>query len=89
MLNDVGSLVDLICKKIILKIYIDEPTLIPKTGTPSAMSFGRMGALMSSFAGAAMITAGVTSAYLNLLRRSMIIAVISLALISGHIGPKE
>jgi AAHS family 4-hydroxybenzoate transporter-like MFS transporter len=53
------------------------------------MSFGRMGALMSSFAGAAMITAGVTSAYLNLLRRSMIIAVISLALISGHIGPKE
>lgn len=65
------------------------PTLIRTTGTASAMSFGRMGALMSSFAGAAMITAGGASAYLNLLGGSMIIAVISLALIRGHIGPKE
>ena len=35
-----------------------------------------------------MISAGGASAYLNLLGGSMLVAVVSLALIRAHIGPK-
>lgn len=65
------------------------PTLIRTTGTASAMAFGRVGAFVSSFAGAAMITAGGASTYLNLLGGSMIVTVVSLALVRGHISPKS
>jgi AAHS family 4-hydroxybenzoate transporter-like MFS transporter len=65
------------------------PTLIRATGAASAMAFGRMGAFLSSFAGAAMITVGGANAYLNLLGGAMVIVVVSLAMIRGHIGPKE
>ena len=65
------------------------PTLIRTTGTASAMAFGRVGAFVSSFAGAAMITAGGAPTYLNLLGGSMIVTVISLALVRGHISPKS
>jgi AAHS family 4-hydroxybenzoate transporter-like MFS transporter len=53
------------------------------------MAFGRLGAFVSSFAGAAMITVGGANAYLNLLGGAMIIVIVSLAMIRGHIGPKE
>ena len=65
------------------------PTLIRTTGAASAMAFGRVGAFVSSFAGAAMITAGGASAYLNLLGGSMIVTVLGLAMVRGHIGPKQ
>jgi AAHS family 4-hydroxybenzoate transporter-like MFS transporter len=65
------------------------PTLIRTTGAASAMAFGRVGAFVSSFAGAAMITAGGASAYLNLLGGSMIVAVLGLAMVRGHIAPKQ
>ena len=65
------------------------PTLIRTTGTASAMAVGRLGAFVSSFAGAAMITAGGASTYLNLLGGSMIFTVVSLALVRGHISPKS
>ena len=39
------------------------PTLIRVTGTATALAFGRLGAILSAFAGAAMITAGGASAY--------------------------
>lgn len=65
------------------------PTLIRTTGAASAMAFGRVGAFVSSFAGAAMITAGGASSYLNLLGGSMIVTVLGLAMVRGHIGPKK
>ena len=65
------------------------PTLIRATGAASAMAFGRMGAFVSSFAGAAMITVGGANAYLNLLGGAMVIVIVSLAMIRGHIGPKN
>lgn len=65
------------------------PTLIRTTGAASAMAFGRVGAILSSFAGAAMITAGGASAYLNLLGGSMIVAAIAIGLVQSHIGPKN
>ena len=65
------------------------PTMIRTTGAASAMAFGRIGAFTSAFAGAAMITAGGSSAYLNLLGGSMIVTMLGLAMVRGHIGPKE
>ncbi len=61
------------------------PTTIRVTGTASALAFGRLGAILSSFVGTAMITAGGSVAYLNLLGGSMIITVIALAMVRNHI----
>ncbi len=60
------------------------PTSIRVTGTAMALSIGRTGAILSSFVGAAMITAGGSVAYLNLLGGSMIVTVVGLALIRNH-----
>ncbi len=65
------------------------PTPIRSTGAASAMAFGRTGAFVSSFAGAAMITAGGAAAYLNLLGGSMIVVVLALAMVRGHVGPRH
>ena len=65
------------------------PTMIRTTGAASAMAFGRIGAFTSAFAGAAMITAGGASAYLNLLGGSMIVTAAGLAMVRAHIGPKR
>lgn len=64
------------------------PTEIRTTGAATAMAFGRVGAFVSAFAGAAMITAGGANAYLNLLGGSMIMTLLGLAMLRGHIGPK-
>lgn len=64
------------------------PTEIRTTGAATAMAFGRVGAFVSAFAGAAMITAGGSNAYLNLLGGSMILSMLGLAMLRGHIGPK-
>ncbi len=63
------------------------PTLIRVTGTATALAFGRLGAILSAFAGAAMITAGGAGAYLNLLGGSMIVTVLALTMIRNHISP--
>jgi MFS transporter, AAHS family, 4-hydroxybenzoate transporter len=65
------------------------PTEIRTTGAATAMAFGRTGAFVSAFAGAAMITAGGANAYLNLLGGSMIVSMIGLAMVRAHIGPKS
>lgn len=65
------------------------PTEIRTTGAATAMAFGRTGAFLSAFAGAAMITAGGANAYLNLLGGSMIVSMIGLAMVRAHIGPRS
>lgn len=64
------------------------PTSVRATGTASALAFGRLGAIMSAFAGAAVITAGGATAYLALLGSTMALAMIALALVKRHI-PKR
>ncbi len=64
------------------------PTAIRATGTAAALSFGRLGAILSSFVGAAMITAGGANAYLNLLGGSMVVSVLALIMVRDHIKPK-
>ena len=48
---------------------------------------GRLGAILSSFAGAALITAGGADAFLNALGLTLIVVTVSLAMLRHHIAP--
>jgi AAHS family 4-hydroxybenzoate transporter-like MFS transporter len=61
------------------------PTLVRATGTASALAFGRLGAILSSFAGAAVITAGGAHAYLTLLGSAMVVTLIAMMVMRAHI----
>ncbi|MFT4063839.1 MFS transporter [Paraburkholderia sp.] len=61
------------------------PTGVRATGTASAFSFGRVGSIVSAFAGAAVITAGGASSYLLMLAAAMAIVLVALALVRRHI----
>ena len=60
-------------------------TRIRATGTAAALSFGRLGAILSSFTGAAIITSSGANGYLNLLGVAMICAFVALASVKRHI----
>ncbi|MGF6854056.1 putative phage tail protein [Paraburkholderia sp. CI3] len=51
----------------------------------AALAFGRVGAILSAFAGAAVITAGGASGYLLMLGIAMVIVLIALAVVQRHI----
>ena len=61
------------------------PTNVRATGTASALAFGRMGAILSAFAGATIITQGGAGGYLTLLGSVMVMALIALLLVRRHI----
>ncbi len=63
------------------------PTKIRATGTASALAFGRLGAILSAFVGAAVISAAGPNSFLNVLGFSMLGAAIFLALLRRHIPP--
>ncbi|MGN6261444.1 MAG: MFS transporter, partial [Ralstonia sp.] len=54
------------------------PTAVRATGTASAVAFGRLGAILSAFAGAVVITAGGAAAYLAMLGIAMLIVLATL-----------
>ncbi|MFM0207566.1 MFS transporter [Paraburkholderia sediminicola] len=61
------------------------PTNVRATGTASALAFGRLGAILSAFAGAWLITSGGASAYLGLLGGAMCMVFIALVMVGNHI----
>jgi AAHS family 4-hydroxybenzoate transporter-like MFS transporter len=63
------------------------PTNVRATGTATALGFGRLGAILSSFAGAAVITAGGASGYLTMLGLAMVGALAALMVVRRHIPP--
>jgi MFS transporter, AAHS family, 4-hydroxybenzoate transporter len=65
------------------------PTNVRATGTATALGFGRLGAILSSFAGAAVITAGGASGYLTMLGLAMVGALAALMLVRRHIQPLD
>ena len=65
------------------------PTVVRATGTAAALSVGRFGAILSSFAGAAVITADGATAYLTLLGGSMIVVQFALLIVRNHIPKVE
>ncbi|GJH17664.1 MFS transporter [Caballeronia novacaledonica] len=61
------------------------PTEVRATGTASALAFGRLGAILSAFAGAFVITRGGASAYLGMLAGAMLMVFICLMIVRNHI----
>jgi AAHS family 4-hydroxybenzoate transporter-like MFS transporter len=72
------------CSLYALCAFVD-PTLVRATGTASALAFGRLGAILSSFAGAAVITAGGAHAYLTLLGSAMVVTLVAMLVVRRHI----
>lgn len=60
-------------------------TGVRATGTASALAFGRLGAILSAFAGATVITQGGAQGYLILLGTVMVFALIALLVVRRHI----
>ena len=61
------------------------PTTVRATGTASALAFGRLGAILSAFIGAAVITAGGAAGYLTMLGLAMAGVAVALATLGRHI----
>ncbi|WP_370682001.1 MFS transporter [Comamonas sp. GB3 AK4-5] len=61
------------------------PTTVRARGTACGLVFGRLGAILSAFAGAAVITAYGAAGYLNLLGIAMLLAAVALLLVKHHI----
>jgi AAHS family 4-hydroxybenzoate transporter-like MFS transporter len=61
------------------------PTNVRATGTASAMAFGRLGAILSAYAGAAIITAGGAEAYFGMLGIAMSGVLIALMIVRNHV----
>jgi AAHS family 4-hydroxybenzoate transporter-like MFS transporter len=61
------------------------PTAVRATGTAAGLGLGRLGAIASAFAGAAVITAGGASAYLGMLGGAMLLVFVALSLVSREI----
>lgn len=61
------------------------PTAVRATGTASALAFGRLGAILSAFAGAIVITAGGAGAYLTMLAVAMGVVCVALLAVRRHI----
>jgi AAHS family 4-hydroxybenzoate transporter-like MFS transporter len=65
------------------------PTVVRTTGTASAVMCGRLGAVLSSFAAAAIITRAGASGYLTMLGAAMILVFVALAATRHHIAPPD
>ena len=61
------------------------PTAVRATGTASAVAFGRLGAILSAFAGAMIITAGGAGAYLLMLGVAMLVVLAALLVMREQI----
>jgi AAHS family 4-hydroxybenzoate transporter-like MFS transporter len=84
-LGVVGMFVNAVqCTLYALCAYI-YPTNIRATGTAGGLSFGRLGAILSAFVGAMVITAGGASAYLTLLGSAMFFVLVALLVVKRHI----
>jgi AAHS family 4-hydroxybenzoate transporter-like MFS transporter len=65
------------------------PTNIRATGTAATLAIGRLGAILSSFVGAAMITAGGAFSYFAMLGAAMVVAMFALWFVKNQIRPVE
>src|SRR3954468_24009275 len=65
------------------------PTNVRATGTAATLAIGRLGAILSAFAGAAVITAGGATTYFTMLGAAMVCVLIALWMIKHQIQPAE
>ena len=65
------------------------PTTVRATGVGTAVAFGRIGGVMSSYAGEWALGAGGTSAFFALMAGSMTVVFVCLALVGRHVPGRE
>jgi AAHS family 4-hydroxybenzoate transporter-like MFS transporter len=65
------------------------PTTVRATGVGTAVAFGRIGGVMSSYAGEWALGAGGTSAFFALMAGSMAVVFVCLALVGRHVPAPE
>ncbi|WP_244424745.1 MFS transporter [Methylobacterium nodulans] len=65
------------------------PTNVRATGTAATLAVGRLGAILSAFAGAAVITAGGASAYFTMLGVAMVCVLTGLWMVRHQIPPVQ
>jgi len=63
------------------------PTTIRATGVGTAVAFGRVGGVLSTFAGALALEAGGSQAFFSLMAAAMGVVVICLAMMRKHVPP--
>lgn len=63
------------------------PTNIRATGTASTLAFGRLGAILSAFAGAVVISAGGSQGYFTMLAVSLMVVLVALWTVRNQIVP--
>jgi AAHS family 4-hydroxybenzoate transporter-like MFS transporter len=61
------------------------PTTVRATGVGTAVAFGRVGAVLSTFAGAWALEAGGSRAFFGLMAGAMVVVVICLAIVRRHV----
>lgn len=65
------------------------PTNVRATGTATTLAVGRLGAILSAFAGAAVITAGGASTYFTMLGAAMVCVLAGLWMVTHQIPPTQ
>ena len=63
------------------------PTNVRATGTAATLAVGRLGAILSAFAGAAVITAGGATTYFTMLGVAMVCVLVALWMVKHQIPP--
>jgi AAHS family 4-hydroxybenzoate transporter-like MFS transporter len=65
------------------------PTVVRATGVGTAVAFGRIGGVMSSYAGEWALAAGGSRAFFTLMAASMMVVFVGLALVSRHVPRRD
>jgi AAHS family 4-hydroxybenzoate transporter-like MFS transporter len=63
------------------------PTIIRATGVGTSVAFGRVGGVLSTFAGAFALEAGGSRAFFGLIAASMAVVFVCLSLVRRHVPP--
>jgi MFS transporter, AAHS family, 4-hydroxybenzoate transporter len=85
MLGFTGALINAIQTTLYALAAHVYPTSVRATGVGTAVAFGRVGGVLSTFAGAWALEAGGSETFFGLMAASMIVVFVSLALVTRHV----
>lgn len=89
MLGYTGALINAIQTTLYALAAHVYPTSVRATGVGTAVAFGRVGGVLSTFAGAWALEAGGSSAFFALMAVSMAVVFVSLAIVKRHVPRPE
>jgi AAHS family 4-hydroxybenzoate transporter-like MFS transporter len=85
MLGFTGALINAIQTTLYALAAHVYPTSVRATGVGTSVAFGRVGGVLSTFAGAWALGAGGSHAFFGLMAASMVVVFVSLALVTRHV----